>query len=364
MKNNSFNPEADNTVGPKLSEIVAEVDGNIKDKKDKNKESSTMKLLCFNIDMTYPRTIPGFIHIVQLCLLAVALISLIATSAWPDIATYVFYCLFLAFGCIVSGYFLFRILVGSRGEDLCGISWNLLELVYFCSFGFLIFIGACLAANKSEGNSGLNASAVFGFFSIITYGYFIWYTWQKRKAMQKEQNESKSEYEEENQKEEKKADELSKVNVNIPSLDSEESSKHRRKWKHNSLPMEFNEGDLYIITNPDVGIDTSRLQRKPYSHSEKYSAYIEEDGNDSSPARIKRSPLKLRRKGSPYEEEFNHSKKIIEVDSVLNKQPLAHISRRFDPFCGGSNSSERLPVGYPRQLNHKDQPYVNTSFPY
>lgn len=44
---------------------------------------------------------------------------------------------------------------------ITGLSWVKLELIYFLLFGFLVFIGACLAAsNNSTGNPALNAGAV------------------------------------------------------------------------------------------------------------------------------------------------------------------------------------------------------------
>ena len=58
----AINPDGD-VNGPKLSEMVA--NGEIKQKSE-DEETDKMRILCFKIDTTYTRTIPGFLRLVQI----------------------------------------------------------------------------------------------------------------------------------------------------------------------------------------------------------------------------------------------------------------------------------------------------------
>ena len=50
----------------------------------------------------------------------IAFICLLATPEWPDQGSYSFFCVFLIFGVLISGYLFFTIFANLRGSVCCG----------------------------------------------------------------------------------------------------------------------------------------------------------------------------------------------------------------------------------------------------
>lgn len=73
-----------------------------------------------------------------------------------------------------------------------------------------------------------------------------------------------------------------------------------------------------------------------FSASEKDSAYSEGELDDTPPARNRRHKNKMRRTGSRYEDAFSSGRENTEMENemetVLHRQPLAHISRYGNDF--------------------------------
>nr|XP_002122775.1 uncharacterized protein LOC100185716 [Ciona intestinalis] len=343
----SMKPDGD-VQGSKLARRVAENEATevriAPEARVKEKKESKMKLGPFEFDTTYPRTIPGFVRIVQVLTLIVALVCLIIASNWPDKGTYTFYCLFLVFGILISGYLLFTVMASSRGKTfLFGLSWITTELIYFALFGLLIFIGACLAASKSAGNAGLNASSAFGFISIITFAYYFWITWKLRG----------SEEEEDVKVEDKNEVESGRKSVaSSGSRNVEENEERRPESQHSirrfpsvsSLPPHLTDQIYENGNNPPQ--DTVSFHQRPHSASEKDSAYSE---GELTPTRGKVIPPKMRRTGSGYG--MDHP----EMSNVLHRQPLSHMTHRY-----GRSGENRNAYGYPRELATSS--FVNQGF--
>ncbi|XP_039267499.2 uncharacterized protein LOC120342644 isoform X1 [Styela clava] len=205
----SFNPEGHHIRdGRTLAEIIADEEylepeePKIKEKEEK--EEKKFKFMSFELDMKYPRTLRGFMRILQILLLLVAFICLIITS-WENQGVYSFYCVFLIFGALVSGFLFFTLIAGSRKGSICGLSWVKVELIYFIFFGFIIFIGACLAASNSGGNPALNAGAAFGFIAVITFVVYIFWTWKDYKNSDDDED-KKDDEDDENKEKDSQAD--------------------------------------------------------------------------------------------------------------------------------------------------------------
>ncbi|XP_076814357.1 uncharacterized protein LOC143460649 [Clavelina lepadiformis] len=328
---------------------------------EEDPEPKKMKLGSFELDTTYPRTLPGFIRLCQVLLLVVSFICLIIKAGeWTDQGTYTFFCLFLIFGALISGYLFFTILAGLRGETFCGFSWILVELIYFVSFGFLIFIGCCLAANKAGANAALQASAVFGFGAVVTFIYYIWVTWKLRRKGKSEDEKPAappgSDVGDDVEKRtmtpgfEREAEDCRIDMERIPSqLRSRRASLSLGRQNH-SLPMNMTSDQIYEnhTAASDEGFNP---HRRRHSASEKDSAYSDGDMTPSR-GRKKVIPPKMRRTASAYDAE-----PIYDLHNVLQKQPLAHMSHRsyggqhHDDLRRSNSVNRRTGYGYPRELS-------------
>lgn len=370
MAHLSMNPEGHMVrEGRTLAEIIANEEYLEPEKQPEvkeEKEEKKMKFLSFELDMKYPRTLRGFVRTLQIILLLVSFVCLIITSWGDGQGAYTFYCIALIFAALIGGFLFFTILAGSRSGQLCGLSWVKLELIYFVLFGFLVFIGACLAAsNNSTGNPALNAGAAFGFLACITFAVYIFWTLKDYKNPPEDEENKDDESKEEKQNDEdpeKALDNAPKSGNTVsgtrmgsqrrrgslidppqnangdlridPPMDRDEHFRSKQSRRFTNEENRSLGGQISVISHnemADPGIKHDQFYRRRRSGSDKDSAYSEGSMNE----RDRSLPTKIRRTASMREDRARAS--------VKNKRHHMGDRRMY-------NSPERRP----RQLSAQE----------